>query len=88
MKSRKSGERAALLRAAATFGLVGASCLARPVDTWSPNVTEIITSEVQSFRVDKVDLLFMIDNSASMGDKQALLAEAVPDMITRLESPN
>jgi hypothetical protein len=38
--------------------------------------------------VDKVDLLFMIDNSASMGDKQALLAEAVPDMIRRLVSPN
>jgi hypothetical protein len=38
-------------------------------------------------RVDKVDLLFMIDNSASMGDKQALLAQAVPDMINRLVSP-
>ncbi|MBV9949460.1 MAG: hypothetical protein JOZ69_21640 [Myxococcales bacterium] len=30
----------------------------------------------------------MIDNSASMGDKQALLAQAVPDMITRLVTPN
>jgi len=36
----------------------------------------------------KVDLLFMIDNSASMGDKQALLAQAIPDMIARLVSPN
>ena len=33
--------------------------------------------------VDKVDLLFMIDNSSSMGDKQALLAQAVPDLVTR-----
>jgi hypothetical protein len=33
---------------------------------------------------NKVDLLFMIDNSASMGDKQSLLAEAVPDMLERL----
>jgi hypothetical protein len=38
--------------------------------------------------VDKLDLLFMIDNSASMGDKQALLALAVPDLITRLVTPN
>jgi hypothetical protein len=36
---------------------------------------------------DRVDLLFMIDNSASMGDKQALLAQAVPDLITRLVQP-
>jgi hypothetical protein len=38
--------------------------------------------------VDKIDLLFMIDNSPSMGDKHALLAEAVPGMIRRLVSPN
>jgi hypothetical protein len=38
--------------------------------------------------IDKVDLLFMIDNSASMGDKQALLAQAIPDMIARLVTPN
>ncbi len=37
---------------------------------------------------DKVDLLFDIDNSASMGDKQAYLAQAVPDLITPLIQPN
>jgi hypothetical protein len=36
----------------------------------------------------KVDLLFMIDNSASMGDKQALLAQTVPDLLNRLLAPN
>ena len=35
---------------------------------------------------NKVDVLFMIDNSASMGDKQALLAQAVPDIIQGLVS--
>jgi hypothetical protein len=34
----------------------------------------------------KVDVLFMIDNSASMGDKQVLLAAAVPDIIQGLVS--
>jgi hypothetical protein len=38
--------------------------------------------------VDKLDLLFMIDNSSNMGDKQALLAQAVPDLIARLVAPN
>jgi hypothetical protein len=36
----------------------------------------------------KVDLLFMIDNSPSMGDKQNLLALAIPNMIARMVSPN
>ncbi len=35
-----------------------------------------------------VDLLFMIDNSASMGDKQELLRQAVPDLLHRLTAPN
>jgi hypothetical protein len=36
----------------------------------------------------KIDLLFDIDNSASMGDKQAYLAQAIPDLVQRLVSPN
>ncbi len=36
----------------------------------------------------KLDVLFMIDNSGSMGDKQVLLADAVPDLINRLITPN
>ncbi len=35
----------------------------------------------------KVDLLFMIDNSGSMGDKQELLRQAVPDLLDRLIRP-
>jgi hypothetical protein len=38
--------------------------------------------------VDKLDLLFMIDNTSTMGDVQTLLAKAVPEMIQRLLSPN
>jgi hypothetical protein len=45
-------------------------------------------SVIRQNALDKVDLLFMIDNSASMGDKQKLLAAAVPDLITRLVQPN
>jgi len=36
----------------------------------------------------KIDLLFDIDNSASMGDKQQYLQAAIPDLISRLVNPN
>ena len=38
-------------------------------------------------KVTKVDLLFMIDNSSSMADKQAILATGVPDLVSRLIEP-
>lgn len=38
--------------------------------------------------VHKVDILFDIDNSASMADKQAYLSQAIPDLVRRLVSPN
>jgi hypothetical protein len=36
----------------------------------------------------KIDLLIDIDNSASMGDKQAFLKAAIPDLINGLVNPN
>jgi hypothetical protein len=38
-------------------------------------------------KVSKIDLLFMIDNSSSMADKQFLLSMAVPDLVGRLVDP-
>ncbi len=37
--------------------------------------------------VDKLDLLLVIDNSRSMGDKQTLLSEAMPELIQSLVAP-
>jgi len=37
--------------------------------------------------VDKIDLLFMIDNSISMADKQSVLTDAVPEFVNRLVDP-
>ena len=39
-------------------------------------------------RASKLDLLFMVDNSASMGDKQSYLQQAATDLVTRLLNPN
>lgn len=38
-------------------------------------------------RADKLDLLFVVDNSIGMADKQAVLASAVPELVARLLSP-
>ncbi len=38
--------------------------------------------------VSKVDLLFVVDNSRSMGPKQEILRTAVPELVARLVSPN
>jgi hypothetical protein len=38
--------------------------------------------------VNKIDLLFMIDNSLSMADKQTFLQQAVPALLNRLIVPN
>jgi hypothetical protein len=70
------------------LGVLGVGCLTRPVEGREPTISTNFTTVVHNQSVDKVDLLFMIDNSASMGDKQALLAAAVPDMINRLVAPN
>ncbi len=77
-----------ILRIACLLAFVGAAWLTLPVGTPSTNLKTNFTTAVHNLAVDKVDLLFMIDNSASMGDKQALLAAAIPDMVTRLVTPN
>jgi hypothetical protein len=75
---------AALLTAT---GAAGAGCLTRPVGTQPPTTKVNFTSTVSQQQVDKVDLLFMIDNSASMGDKQTILADAVPNLLVGLLQP-
>ncbi|MDB4942675.1 MAG: hypothetical protein JWP97_2209 [Labilithrix sp.] len=67
---------------------VSVGCLSRPVGTQSPTTKVNFTSTVSQQAVDKVDLLFAIDNSGSMGDKQQILSEAVPALLTGLLNPN
>ncbi len=70
------------------LGIAAGGCLDRDVVSNNPAVNTIVSKTVTNQSIDKVDLLFMIDNSVSMGDKQSLLALAVPNMITRLVEPN
>jgi hypothetical protein len=71
----------------ACLGLVN-GCLTRPVVATNPITNTNFSKTVPTGAIDKVDLLFDIDNSASMGDKEAYLAKAIPDLLTRLVQPN
>src|SRR5687767_13302447 len=67
---------------------VTAGCLDRPVAPAVPKTSNVYVDQIRQTAVDKIDLLFMIDNSISMADKQAILAAAVPVLVNRLISPN
>jgi hypothetical protein len=82
------------LRLAAGFALVatpllgaGSACLDRPIGAPPPVTTNIFVDRITQTAIDKIDLLFMIDNSISMSDKQAILRLAVPDLVNRLVNP-
>lgn len=63
------------------------ACLDRPIGALPPVTTNIFVTRISQTSVDKIDLLLMIDNSASMSDKQAILRLAVPDLVQRLVNP-
>jgi hypothetical protein len=67
---------------------VTGGCLDRPVAPAVPRTSNVYVDEIRQTAVDKIDLLFMIDNSISMADKQAILADAVPLLVQRLITPS
>ena len=69
-----------------TFGIVS-GCLDRPLVESQPSTSNLFVDQVRQSSVDKIDLLFMVDNSASMADKQDILRDAVPVLVSRLTSP-
>src|SRR5690606_5706550 len=63
-------------------------CLQRPVTKQSPNTSNIFVEQIINSSINEIDMLFVIDNSVSMGDKQDILSVAVPKMVERLLTPN
>jgi hypothetical protein len=75
-----------LLRFAA-LAIFVTGCLDRPLTETSPQTSNVFVDQVAQAGVDKIDLLFMVDNSSSMADKQEILQSAVPVLVRRLTSP-
>lgn len=68
---------------------LSAGCLERPIcDDCKPGTSNVIVKKVPINNIAKIDLLFVIDNSASMADKQQVMKQAVPAMLNRLVTPN
>ncbi|MEM9695275.1 MAG: hypothetical protein AAGA56_22220 [Myxococcota bacterium] len=63
------------------------ACLDRPVEPVATRTTSTFTRSLAATTVDKLDILLVVDNSGSMGDKQEILAEAVPDLVGTLVNP-
>lgn len=80
----RSGLAAVACTLAAT---VAGGCLDREVSPAQPNTTNVFVEQIVQDSVDKIDLLFMIDNSISMADKQEILRAAVPQLLNRLLDP-
>jgi hypothetical protein len=78
---------AALTLALAPLLGISSACLDRPIGRPEPVTTNIFVDRITQTSVDKIDLLFMIDNSISMSDKQEILRAAVPDLVSRLVNP-
>jgi hypothetical protein len=63
----------------------------QPTDSAPPPPTDATADSVAPPPLQKsakVDILFMIDNSQSMADKQSILEGAAPDLLNRLLQPN
>jgi hypothetical protein len=71
------------LRAALALWFMGA-CYDAPVETPPPKVSQELDVNVRPPK-DKVDILFMIDNSPSMAPKQAELKARFPELIEILD---
>ncbi|MFO0757558.1 MAG: hypothetical protein U0359_13765 [Byssovorax sp.] len=77
-----------LLAGALVLGATGmVGCLNRPIEPIDSKSTHTYSDKLPQSRVEKIDLLLMIDNSGSMADKQAILADAVPDLVKGLVAP-
>ncbi|MBN1605851.1 MAG: hypothetical protein JW940_04420, partial [Polyangiaceae bacterium] len=63
----------AVVMSLAAVASLATGCLDRPVAPQEPNTSNVFVDQSVRAAIDRIDLLFMIDNSASMQDKQILL---------------
>src|SRR5262245_53223701 len=91
LQSRRSMDQLTRSRFARLVGIVAlaaaSACLSRPLEPIDPALTLSISDTLPQSRIDKIDILLAIDNSGSMADKQDILAQAVPRLVTALLNP-
>lgn len=70
----------------ALVGVLSAACLDRELVPLNPCLVSTVSRKVTVTSINKVDLLFMVDNSASMESKQNSLKAQFPRMIQVLST--
>lgn len=68
------------------FCWVLTGCLARDLQTLNPCTVSGVVENVSVNGIDKVDLLFVVDNSESMCEEQISLARELPNLVRALSS--
>jgi hypothetical protein len=63
------------------------ACVSHPLGQPTPDPVIVTTGKVVVVASRKLDLLFMVDNSPSMGPKQAKMADQFPGLIEALRDP-
>jgi hypothetical protein len=76
--------RIALTATVLGLGLCAAACLDRDLKAINPCLVSSVSRRVSVTNIDKVDLLFSVDNSASMAEEQTSLKQQFPRMISIL----
>jgi hypothetical protein len=76
MRTRHCSALAVVIYAVCTTG-----CLDRELKALNPCLVSSVSRKVEVNNIDKVDLLFMVDNSNSMAEEQAALKQQFPKMI-------
>ena len=56
-------------------------CLERKLKPLNPCLVSGVVAEIAVTNIDKIDLLFMVDNSGSMREEQAALQTQFPNLI-------
>jgi hypothetical protein len=88
--ARKLAAAGKLLRVGCVFAGMSAlisGCLTREISSEPPATKTNVLLSVRQSPIDKIDILLAVDNSASMGDKQKFLGQAVPRLVNRLVTP-
>jgi hypothetical protein len=73
--------RLAQLMAAIAGAAIAAGCLERELTPLNPCLTSSVSRAVPVSDINKVDILFMVDNSESMAEEQTSLREQFPKLI-------
>src|SRR3990172_2453983 len=68
------------------LGVVASGCLDRDLKPLTPCTVSGFVANVRQNAVDKVDVLFMVDNSNSMAEEQAQLTVQFPRLVSVLAS--